>query len=90
MDPEAATEELAEKEVAKAFPGNSPKWPLVSWEGRNAKENGIYYTGLYGGFPKIRGTFLGSPYNKDYTVFGSILGPRYLGKLPYRLGQSPP
>ena len=34
------------------------------------------------GVLKIRGTFLGSPDNKDYSIFGSILGPRYLGKLP--------
>ena len=26
------------------------------------------------GFPKIRGTFLGGPHNKDYSISGSILG----------------
>ena len=25
-------------------------------------------------FPKIRGTFFGGPYNKDYSILGSILG----------------
>ena len=25
-------------------------------------------------FPKITGTFLGGPHNKDYTILGSILG----------------
>ena len=33
-------------------------------------------------FPKIRGTFLGGPHNKDYNILGSILGPPYFGKLP--------
>ena len=41
------------------------------------------YIYIYGGFPKIRGTFLGSPKNKDYSIFGSKLGSPYLGKLPY-------
>ena len=35
------------------------------------------------GFPKIRGTFLGSPNNKDYSILGSILGYLNFGKLPY-------
>ena len=29
------------------------------------------------GFPNIRGTILGDPYNKDYDILGSILGPLY-------------
>ena len=33
-------------------------------------------------FPKIRGTFFGGPYNKDYGILGSISGSPYLGKLP--------
>ena len=34
------------------------------------------------GFPKFRVPF-GSPYNKDYSIFGgSILGSPYFGKLP--------
>ena len=36
------------------------------------------------GFPKIRGTILGGPYNKDYSIWGSILGPLILGN--YHLG----
>ena len=35
------------------------------------------------GFPKIRGTLLGGPHNKDYSILGSILGSRNFGKLPY-------
>ena len=34
------------------------------------------------GLPKIRGTVLGGPHNKDYSILGSILGSPYLGKLP--------
>ena len=29
---------------------------------------------LYGGFPKLGVPFLGGPYNKDYSILGSILG----------------
>ena len=35
-------------------------------------------------FPKIRGTFLGCPHNKDYSILGSILGSPDFGKVPYR------
>ena len=31
------------------------------------------------GFPKIRGPFFGSPYNKSPTILGSILGPLIFG-----------
>ena len=34
------------------------------------------------GFPEIRGTLFGGPYNKDYNIFGSILGSPDFGKLP--------
>ena len=34
------------------------------------------------GFPKIRGTLLGGPYNKDNIILGSILGSPDFGKLP--------
>ena len=33
-------------------------------------------------FPKTRDTFLGGPYNKDYSILGSILGHPYSWKLP--------
>ena len=33
---------------------------------------------LYGEFSK-----LGGPYNQDYSIWGSILGSPYFGKLPY-------
>ena len=33
-------------------------------------------------FPKVKGTFLGGPHDKDYRVLMSILGSPYLGKLP--------
>ena len=36
------------------------------------------------GFPKIRVPFFGGPHIKDYSIFGSILGSSYLGKLPFR------
>ena len=29
------------------------------------------------GFPKIRGTFIGGPHNKDYSILGLILGSPY-------------
>ena len=31
------------------------------------------------GFPKIKGSFLSGPFNKDYSIFGSTLGSPYLG-----------
>ena len=34
------------------------------------------------GFPKISGTLLGGPHNKDYRILGFILGYPYFGKLP--------
>ena len=43
--------------------------------------------GVYGGFPKIRGTIFGGPYKKDYSILGSTLGSPYLGKLPNGLQQ---
>ena len=33
-------------------------------------------------FLKIRGIFFGGPYNKDYSILGSILGSHNFGKLP--------
>ena len=30
----------------------------------------------------MRGTLLGGPHNKDYSILGSILGSLYFGKLP--------
>ena len=44
------------------------------------------------GFPTSRGTFLGGPHNKDYSILGSILGYPDSGKLPYvpaKNGQQP-
>ena len=35
------------------------------------------------GFPKIRGTLFKGPYNKDYSILGSILGYLNSGKVPY-------
>ena len=34
----------------------------------------------YKGFPKIRGTLFGGPYNEDYIVLSSILGSSHFGK----------
>ena len=36
------------------------------------------------GFPRIRGTFFGGPHNKEYSIWGSILGSPYFGKVPDR------
>ena len=33
-------------------------------------------------FPQVRGTVLGGPNIKDYSILGSILGFPYLGKVP--------
>ena len=39
------------------------------------------------GFPKIRGRYhFRGPHNKDYSIWGSILGYPYFGKLLYLLG----
>ena len=38
--------------------------------------------GTMWGFPKIRGTLIGGPHNKDYSILGSILGSPNFGKLP--------
>ena len=35
--------------------------------------------GVYGGFPTLRGTFFGGPYNRDYNLLGSLLGSPILG-----------
>ena len=35
------------------------------------------------GFPKIRGTLLGGPHDKDCIIWGTILGSPYIGKLPH-------
>ena len=35
------------------------------------------------GVSQIRGTLFRGPYNKDYSILGSILGSPYFGKLPY-------
>ena len=38
----------------------------------------IYHMSTWG-FPKIRGTLFGVPYNGDYSILGSILGSPILG-----------
>ena len=35
------------------------------------------------GLSQIRGTLFRGPYNKDYSILGSILGSPCFGKLPY-------
>ena len=54
---------------------------LTFW-GREDLEGQLTRTPIWG-FPKIKGIFSVGPYNKDYSIFGSILGSPYLGKLPY-------
>ena len=36
------------------------------------------------GISQNYGYLFGGPHNKDYSILGSILGPPYFGKLPYR------
>ena len=43
---------------------------------------GYMYVYIWG-FPKIKGTLFACPYNKDYSILGSILGSPYFGRLPY-------
>ena len=43
---------------------------------------------LNGSFPKLGVPFWG-PYNKDYSILGSILGSSYLGKLPNQNSSHP-
>ena len=35
-----------------------------------------------GGFPEVGAPFLLGPHSKEYSIFGSILGSPYFGKLP--------
>ena len=44
-----------------------------SWEAVNLKLKGLM------DFPKLRGTIVGGPHNKDYSILGSILGPLTYG-----------
>ena len=37
----------------------------------------------YRGFPTLGVAFLGGSYNKDYNIWGYILGSPYFGELPY-------
>ena len=39
-------------------------------------------------FPKIRGKLFGGPYNKDPTIYGTILGSRIFGNSQIDLGYS--
>ena len=51
--------------------------------GRGVFESSCQISHVWGGVPKIKGTF-GGPDNQDHTVWGSILGYPYFGKLPYQ------
>ena len=50
----------------------------------------VYVLQLHGDPPKLVGTFLGGPFNKDYSLVRSILGSPYLGNLPRVLTSSGP
>ena len=50
----------------------------------SGKENGNHYLGCRG-FSELGVSFWG-PYNKDYSILGSILGSPFLGKLPVGKG----
>ena len=58
--------------AAGTFDGQDPKYTFMP-----------DFSGFIWGFPKIRGTILGGPYNEDSSILGSILGSPYFGKLPY-------
>ena len=46
------------------------------------ERKGMFAGGLaFGGFQSL-GYHFGGPYNKDYSILGSILGSPYFGKLP--------
>ena len=45
------------------------------------KQLGVY---VWGGSPKVRGTFIGGPYIKDYNILGSILGAPHVGELIHK------
>ena len=51
------------------------------------EEEEISYIGIYKVYrvrvPNIRVTFRGGPYDKDYSMRGSILESSYLGELPF-------
>ena len=57
-----------------------PHFP--TW-GRGVFESSCQISHVWEGVPKIKGTF-GRPDNQDHTVWGSILGYPYFGKLPYQ------
>ena len=41
---------------------------------------------MFGDFPKLGVPFWGSLYNKDYNIWGFILGSPHFGKLPFGYG----
>ena len=43
---------------------------------------------IYGDFLKLGGTLFRGPYNKDYSILGSILGPLILGKYHIQLSSA--
>ena len=45
---------------------------ILGLHGDNGKENGNY--NIIWRFPKIRGTLLGGPHNKDYVILGFTWG----------------
>ena len=50
------------------FPSQSHELP------QHGRKNSEQLSELkHGGFPKLGGTILGGPYNKDYTILGSML-----------------
>ena len=58
--------------------------PRLSQNGLS--QNGLSQKGLGSRVsPKIRGTIVGGPHNKDYSKLGSIVGSPYLEKLPFRV-----
>ena len=64
---------------SRAFLGGS----YISWHSSSSSLTGEYRPLLIWGFPKIKGTLFGGPHNKDYSIWGSILGSPYFEKLPF-------
>ena len=46
---------------------------------------GWQFSAVYVKVSQNYGYLVGGPHNKDYSILGSILGPRYFGKLLCRI-----
>ena len=69
------------KGISSCGSWHSDEYCFARWKGHNEKMNNDG-TSIQLGFPKIRGTILGGPHNKEYSKLGPILGSPHFGKLP--------